>query len=60
LKDGEDLFDEYDRIRRAEIQSTLLMIHLASNFLSANGYVAFNGDLEVFNQKQKEAVPIIE
>lgn len=60
LKDGEDLFDEYDRIRRADIQSTLLMIHLASNFLSANGYVAFNGDLEVFNQKQKEAVPIIE
>lgn len=43
------LFDEWDRLRRAEIQSSLLLVHLAANYLSPNGYVALSGDLNVLD-----------
>ena len=47
--DSFELFDEWDRLRRAEMQSSLLLVHLAANYLSPNGYVALSSDLNVFD-----------
>lgn len=47
--DSLELFDEWDRLRRAEIHSSLLLVHLAANYLSPNGYVALSGDLNVLD-----------
>ena len=38
-----DIFEAYDKERMMAVQSSVLLTHLSSNFLSANGYVAFNG-----------------
>jgi hypothetical protein len=38
-----DIFDTYNQERMMAVQSSILLTHLSSNFLSANGYVAFNG-----------------
>lgn len=39
----EDIFDHYAQIKQSTLQSSVLMAHLAGNFLSPNGYVGFNG-----------------
>ena len=39
----EAIFDRYESVAAHEIQTSLLLAHLAGNFLSPNGYVAFNG-----------------
>ena len=38
-----NIFETYNQERMMAIQSSILLTHLSSNFLSANGYVAFNG-----------------
>lgn len=38
-----DIFEAYDSERMSSVQSSVLLTHLSGNFLSANGYVAFNG-----------------
>ena len=39
----DNVFEWYDTVRNSQIQSSLLLTHLASNFLSPNGFVGFNG-----------------
>ena len=39
----EEIFDHYVSIKQSQLQSSVLMAHLAGNFLSPNGYVGFNG-----------------
>ena len=42
LSDGYELFDEYERIKRYELHSSLLTAHLATTHLSPDGYILFN------------------
>ena len=54
-----DIFEAYDRDRMLAVQSSVLLTHLSSNFLSANGYVAFNGgDPALFKGGQVKADPL--
>ena len=39
----ESIFDRYELVRDSELQSSLLLTHLASKFLAPNGFVGFNG-----------------
>ena len=39
----EGIFERWEKVRNAEIQSSLLLTHLASKFLSPNGFVGYNG-----------------
>ena len=49
---GEDLFEEYDRVRRSDMYSSLLLAHLATHHLTPDGYVLFNSNLPCFDQEQ--------
>ncbi len=40
---SELIFDRYEQIRNSEIQSHILLTHLATKHLSPNGYVVFDG-----------------
>ena len=57
---GYDLFEEWERVRLAEVHSAILLKHLASNFLSPNGYVCFNGDMKVFQEKTSFNEPLLQ
>jgi len=39
----EGIFERLETVRQTEIQSSILLAHLAGNFLSPNGFVGFNG-----------------
>lgn len=39
----EGIFERWEQVRNAELQSSLLLTHLASRFLSPNGFVGYNG-----------------
>jgi hypothetical protein len=43
-----EIFDEYDIVKTGEFLSTIMTAHLASNFLSPNGYLALCGTEESF------------
>ena len=47
-------------MRLAEVHSAILLKHLASNFLSPNGYVCFNGDMKVFQEKTSFNEPLLQ
>ena len=49
VTDGIQLFEQYEEFRKANIYSSILMTHLASHYLSPNGYVGWNGSFDVFN-----------
>lgn len=49
LTDGFELFDEYERIKRYELYSSLLTAHLAAHHLSPDGYILFKSQLASFN-----------
>ena len=49
LTSGYELFDEYERIKRYELYSSLLTAHLAANHLSPDGYVVFKSELAAYN-----------
>jgi hypothetical protein len=38
-----NIFEEFENMRNTEIQSSLLLTHLASKHLSPNGFVGYNG-----------------
>ena len=38
-----DVFERYEAVRNIDIQSSILLAHLAGQFLSPNGFVGFNG-----------------
>ncbi len=43
-KIGDDcIFTRYETVKYADIQSSILLTHLAGNFLTPNGFVGFNG-----------------
>ena len=49
MSDGFDLFDEYERVKRYELYSSLLTAHIASHHLSPDGYILFKSQLASFN-----------
>ena len=50
LTDGEDLFEEYERVKRYEMMSSMLMVHLcASQVMSPDAYILFNSRLAAMN-----------
>jgi len=57
--DSEELFEEWDRLRRTEMHSSLLLAHLAANYLAPTGYVCFSSDLSVFNPATSFKGPIL-
>ena len=50
--DGELLFEEYERVRKSDMYSSLLLAHLATHHLTADGYLLFNSNLPAFNMAQ--------
>jgi len=50
LTDGFELFEEYERVKRHKLLSSMLTAHLAATHLSPDGYVLFNSQLASFNE----------
>ena len=49
-----NIFEEYERVQQAELLSSMLTVHLASHFLSPNGYVAFSGSSKHFSAEDNK------
>lgn len=49
LGDGYELFDEYERIKRYELYSSLLTANIASKQMSPDGYIVFKSELAAYN-----------
>lgn len=49
LKDGVELFEEYEHVRRAQLESSLLMTHLATKHLHPDGYLVYSCPLQGFD-----------
>ena len=50
LTDGEALFEEYEKVRRYHLQSSILMVHLAAcQMTSPDAYILFNSRLSAYN-----------
>lgn len=50
IADGFELFDEYERVKRYDMHSHILMAHLATHHLSPDGYILFNSELASYNR----------
>lgn len=57
--ESSSLFEEWDKLRRTEVQTSLLLAHLAANYLSPTGYVCFSSDLSVFNPTTSFKGPVL-
>ena len=50
-------FEEYEKIQQTEFISSMLMVHLADNYLSPTGFMIFNGSKNVL-KGEKQAAPL--
>jgi hypothetical protein len=48
------IFEAYERMQKAEMMSTLMTCHLASNYLSANGYLVFTSSVDALKKKETD------
>ncbi len=52
LMDGFELFEEYERIKRHKMLSSMLTCHLAATHLSPDGYILFNSQLASLDESK--------
>lgn len=50
MSEGFELFEEYERVKRHLMLSSMLTAHLATHHLSPDGYILFNSSLASFDQ----------